>query len=335
MLLIGDHNRDGVAHTTKQHCKSSKEDVLEPIVVKAQKLVEHEGHPHTQDYDDMTQEFVMTVISDYHACLCAKGPMPDHTMETSLLDASWAQAHKVTGVNLACSPQLAKLIGNSFFFHGQLKTKLHPLVKAMFGFHSSQSKNVIKKNQALVEGLKEGTNFAFKHMSADEDGQWGFLKAPLIQKIINTMWFANKHDDGVVFHDYFKPFPLLALALVLVAIECCIDEWVTGTQTDIPFTIQEYHGAYKSHLKCLHVFKDATKQYNALPGICARLYEVGWCVSQLCYLLMIIIKSLMYHSIHSGAGPLSAPAKVTVSACIIATAIKEYEDGMTTKDKSD
>ncbi|KAI5986585.1 hypothetical protein EDC04DRAFT_2581754 [Pisolithus marmoratus] len=116
-------------------------------------------------------------------------------------------------------------------------------------------------------------------MSANEDGLQGFLKALLIQKIVNTMWFVNKHDNGVVFHNYFKLFPLLALALVLVAIECCIDEWVTGTQTDIPFTIQEYHGVYESHLKCLCACEDAMKLYNALPSICTRLYDVGWCVS--------------------------------------------------------
>ncbi|KAI6012380.1 hypothetical protein EDC04DRAFT_2609504 [Pisolithus marmoratus] len=169
-------------------------------------------------------------------------------------------------------------------------------------------------NWALVEGLKEGTNFTFKHMSAEEDRHWGFLKAPLIQKIVNTMWFATKHDNGVVFHTYFKPFPYPALALVLVVIECCIDEWVMGTRMDIPFTIQEYHGAYKSHLKCLRAFEDATKLYSILPGICMRLYETG--------------------HIHSGAGPLSAPTKATVSACVIATTIREHEDGSTTEDES-
>ncbi|KAI6102422.1 hypothetical protein EDD16DRAFT_1479414, partial [Pisolithus croceorrhizus] len=157
------------------------------------------------------------------------------------------------------------------------KLKLCPLVKAMFRFHSSQSRSAIKKNQTLAEGLKEGTNFAFKvwhSLFAYHNGQRGFLKAPLIQKVINTMWFANKHDNGVVFHKHFKPFPYLALALVLAVIECCIDEWMTGTQMDIPFTIQEYCGAYESHLKCLQAFEDATKTYNILPAICSKLYEV-------------------------------------------------------------
>ncbi|KAI6028041.1 hypothetical protein BKA83DRAFT_48133, partial [Pisolithus microcarpus] len=107
--------------------------------------------------------------------------------------------------------------------HGQLKTKVHPLVEAMFGFHSSQSKGVIKKNQILAENLKEGTNFTFKVCHSWITHQ---TIAPIIQKIINMMWFANKHNDGVLFHNHFKPFPYLALALVLAAIECCIDEWM-------------------------------------------------------------------------------------------------------------
>ncbi|KAI6016660.1 hypothetical protein PISMIDRAFT_84684, partial [Pisolithus microcarpus 441] len=241
-----------------------------------QKLVEHEGRPHTRDYDDVTQEFMTTVIGDYRARLCAEAPMPHHAVETALLDASWARARKVTGVNLARTPQLAKLVtSRGSQVRGQLKSKLRPLVEAMFGFHSSQSKSAIKKNRTLAEGLKEGTNFAFKHMAPEEDGRRGFLKAPIIQKIVNTMWFANKHDDGVQFHNHFKPFPYPALALVLAGIECCIDEWMTGTRTDIPFTIQEYQSTYESHLNCLQAFEDATKTYNVLPGICTRLYEVG------------------------------------------------------------
>ncbi|KAI5996639.1 hypothetical protein EDC04DRAFT_2612767 [Pisolithus marmoratus] len=136
----------------------------------------------------------------------------------TLLDASWAQAHKVTGVNLAHTPQLAKLVHNGFFLYVDILFMDLGSPVTDHNFHSSQSKNAIKKNQALVEGLKEGTNFAFKHMSAEEDGQQGFLKVLLIQKIINTMWFVNKHDDRVVFHDYFKLFPLPALALVLAAV---------------------------------------------------------------------------------------------------------------------
>ncbi|KAI6017983.1 hypothetical protein BKA83DRAFT_4058549 [Pisolithus microcarpus] len=274
--MIRGYSGDNVVRTTKRRRDSSKEVVVVPVAVKAQKLVEHEGWPRTRDYDEVTQEFMTIAIGEYRARLCAEAPMPDHIMETSILNASWAWACKATQVNLTRTPQLAKIItSRGSQVHGQLKTKLRPLVEAIFGFHSSQTKSAIKKNRSLAESLKEGTNFAFKHMAADEDGRRGFLKAPLIQKIVNTMWFANKHDDGVVFHNHYHPFPYPTLALVLTAIECCIDEWMTGTRTDIPFTIQEYRGAYELHLKCLQVFEDATKTYNVLPAICTKLYEVG------------------------------------------------------------
>ena len=49
-------------------------------------------------------------IGDYRAQLCAEGPMPDHTQETAFLNKSWAKASQITGVNLARTPQLTKLV---------------------------------------------------------------------------------------------------------------------------------------------------------------------------------------------------------------------------------
>lgn len=40
----------------------------------------------------------------------------------------------------------------------------------------------------------------------------------IIQKAINTMWFQNKRDEGVVFTEMFKPIPVQAIAFVLTAV---------------------------------------------------------------------------------------------------------------------
>ena len=253
--------------------------------------------------------------------------MPDHTEESALLNTSWAEMFQNTGVNLVWTPQLAKLVSairavSVAYFHviqitncgsqvrSELKTKLCPLVEVVFKFHSSQTKSAIKKNCTLAEELKEGTNFAFKvggflcgvlalitdvggqHRALVQDEHCGFLKAPIIQKIINMMWFANKNDEGIKYHIWFKPFPLPALALVLTVvsvmlhhwvvtdvtsqIECCIDKWMTGTRTDMSFMVHDYHGGYDSHLKCLQDFDEVTKEFGVLKGICAKIYEDGW-----------------------------------------------------------
>ncbi|KIM54882.1 hypothetical protein SCLCIDRAFT_35172, partial [Scleroderma citrinum Foug A] len=234
-------------------------------IVKAQKLTEHEGRPRARDYDDVTQEFVITAVGDYQAHLCTECPMPNHAQETALLNASWAKACQITGINLVCTPQLSKLITiHGSQLRSELKAKVRPLVEVMFNFHSSQMKMAIKKNRMLAEELKEGASFAFKVQALLQDDRCGFLKAPVIQKTVNTMWFTNKTDEGIKHHTWFKPFPLPALALVLTAIECCIDEWMTGMQTDIPFTIQDYCAGYDSHLKCLQDFDKATKEFGVL-----------------------------------------------------------------------
>ena len=36
--------------------------------------------------------------------------MPDHAQETTFLNASWVKVSQITGVNLAWTPQLAKLV---------------------------------------------------------------------------------------------------------------------------------------------------------------------------------------------------------------------------------
>jgi len=50
---------------------------------------------------------------------------------------------------------------------------------------------------------------------------------------------------------------------------------MTGTQTDVAFTVHDYHVGYDSHFKCLQDFDEATKEYGVLKCICARIYEDG------------------------------------------------------------
>jgi hypothetical protein len=55
-------------------------------------------------------------------------------------------------------------------------------------------------------------------MSTTEANRKGLYRNKNIQKVINAMWFAKKLDEGVVYHEYFKPLPDVTLALVLTAV---------------------------------------------------------------------------------------------------------------------
>ncbi|KAG2354270.1 hypothetical protein BDR07DRAFT_1306496, partial [Suillus spraguei] len=106
----------------------------------------------------------------------------------------------------------------------------------------------------------------------------GVYKTELLQEGINLMWFMNWNDEGVIHHKYFNFFPVRALALVLTAIECCINEWLQGIKEDIKFTSATYGAVYNSHLGSLLCFDERTAPYKLLERICTNLHDIGWYV---------------------------------------------------------
>ncbi|KZP29136.1 hypothetical protein FIBSPDRAFT_728048 [Athelia psychrophila] len=112
---------------------------------------------------------------------------------------------------------------------------------------------------------------------SDEDAEpnVGIYEAGIIQKGVNIVFFNDKKDEGVLYEQFYKPFPEVGLALILTAIECCIDEWSTGSQTLKKFTSDEYSVIYDEHMSGLADFDENTKEYGLLPLLLSRLYNNG------------------------------------------------------------
>lgn len=121
---------------------------------------------------------------------------------------------------------------------GELKTKVKPLIEMMYEFAPGESREDIAANRALAEDLLDHSGFYYKVCSIPDnhcrtcliplyhaqnlEDRKGLLQNPLIQRVVNMMWFQNKNDEGVVFSDYFNPIPIPALALVLTAVRPCV-----------------------------------------------------------------------------------------------------------------
>jgi hypothetical protein len=110
------------------------------------------------------------------------------------------------------------------------------------------------------------------------------------------VWFKNRKDDGAKLTNIYKPFPRVALALILTAvsiipnpltaffqlmnpklfkIENCIDEWADGTHTVVPFTQDAYEDIYTEHLEELNRFDEFTKVLKILPSLLQELHDEG------------------------------------------------------------
>ncbi|KAG1750475.1 uncharacterized protein EDB91DRAFT_1244056 [Suillus paluster] len=213
------------------------------------------------DFDDVSKEILVTA------------PFPDNlAVETKLAKAAWHEACQIKGINVKLMPLVVKMfLTRTSQVHGELKTKMRSLTGSFFGFRTSNSNDVIRQNRDLAESLKDGSVFAFKDWASKK----GIYKTELLQLGINVMWFANHHDEGVIYHKYFNPMPVEVIALVLTTIECCIDKWLQRLKEDIKFTLATYGTVYHDHFGSLQHFNERTAPYKLLERIRINLHDTA------------------------------------------------------------
>ncbi|KAJ7186338.1 hypothetical protein GGX14DRAFT_581118 [Mycena pura] len=258
----------------------------------AQKINDHQGPARAQDYDETTQELLRIANVWIRGYLATQDPFPDHATEVKMIAKR--------------GPQM----------RGELKTKVRALVELVFGFDSGQNRKNVRKNRELAEDLKVEYGYTYLVFHRDIAERKGIYRAKIIQKAANVMWFSNRRDEGVILHELFGPvLPKPTFALILTAIECCIDEWLTGIKTDTAFTAADYAAAYRKALESLERFEKKTAPRNILENILTRVHNIG--------------------RFHSGAQPIASdiPAVPSLSLAAIEAAIKEFdEDSVTESD---
>lgn len=129
--------------------------------------------------------------------------------------------------------------------------KFATLVENMFKFKTSQSHASISYNARRSQELLRDMTFIYLNPRTGRDP----YRHPIIQRAIDTTWFCNKDANGVVYHEYFSPMPVLVIALTLTVIECCIDEWSDGTRRDTSWDDQKFQTVYDSHVSSLLYFQ--------------------------------------------------------------------------------
>lgn len=149
-----------------------------------------------------------------------------------------------------------------------------------------------------------GSIFVFE----DPSSKSGIYKTELLQQGINGMWFLNRGDEGVIYHKYFDPIPIKTIALVLTAIECCVDEWLQGIKEDIKFTSASYGAVYNHHLRSLQRFDEHTAPYKLLSKIRTNLHDTA-----------------RFHAGVASLNPLSATSQGHIDDAAFEDAIQEYQ----------
>ncbi|KAG1774494.1 hypothetical protein EV702DRAFT_1280597 [Suillus placidus] len=225
------------------------------------------------DFDDVTKDLLATAISIYRCLIVTRVPFPQTLIvETKIAKEAWHEASNLADLTVQLTPLLVKMMTRrTSHVCGELKTKMRALTSSHFGFRTSRSTAAIKQNRDLAESLKDESRFVFK----DWEMKSGIYKTELIQAAVNDMWFANCNDEGVIHGRYFEPLPVEIIALILMAIECCIDEWITGVKEDIKFSSNAYSSVYVGHLSSLQCFNERTSAYKLLGKIADNILDIA------------------------------------------------------------
>ena len=59
-------------------------------------------------------------------------------------------------------------------------------------------------------------------------------------------------------------------------IENCINEWLDGTHTIIPFSQDVYESVFTEQMEELNRFDEYTKALQVLPNLLQDLHDEGW-----------------------------------------------------------
>jgi hypothetical protein len=123
---------------------------------------------------------VLSIAIPLYRCkVVTAHPFADNVVLSGLAKEAWAEACEKTEIFVepnvtvlkmvrhtlmvfAVFPPPAQLAGRASHVRGELKTKVRPLVAAMYGFDSGIHKKSVCKNCQLAESLKEKYGFVYK-----------------------------------------------------------------------------------------------------------------------------------------------------------------------------
>jgi len=203
-----------------------------------------------------TSDAVMRVARPLYRCyLSCKDAFPSPYEEEEWVAAVWSEACARSGESLRPLPQDEGFLDKSTKLLINMKMKIMHAVESLYGFDTSRAPDIISHNARLAQALL--TNMAFIYREPNVGGiPHHPYRHPIIQKAINITWFQNKDSDGIVFHEYFTPIPIQAIALVLTVIECCINDWTDGTRRASSWDEGRYKTVYHSHISSLNELRD-------------------------------------------------------------------------------
>ncbi|KAF8875513.1 hypothetical protein BD779DRAFT_1389646, partial [Infundibulicybe gibba] len=229
--------------------------------------------PKAADYDESEKVVINLANEIYRTMLATENAFPTHEKEVDFVKDAWEHAFEMAKLEpVPLSTDIFRVIrGRGSQLRGEAKTKLIPLVEAVYGFDAGRGRKSIRANRKLAALLKHEKGYLYKFLGNKKTPRAGLYKNPIIRKGICALWFTNDQDEGIEYSDLFNPMPICAIALILTAVECVINMWTTGIKRSVAFHSVDYRPIYIYHIEQLEIFGQYTQERNLLGKLRKRL----------------------------------------------------------------
>ncbi|KAI0746149.1 hypothetical protein C8Q76DRAFT_665579 [Earliella scabrosa] len=227
-----------------------------------------------RDYEPRAQAILNRAITLYKANLTTKNAYPDKLMEKIWAKKAWAQAAQDLRIDLAPDDRVIELITRyTWNLRSEYKTAARAFVQASYGFKSAPHAASAEANfnETRADFLLKNRRFTYK----DPEQLDGLYEAPIIQMVVNKIYYKKPADDGIIHQDLYRHFPLAGIALALTAIQCAICEWKTGVFNSVRFDEGAYGTVYAEHVAKLEELEAKSEQDKIVTDIGRQIARTG------------------------------------------------------------
>nr|VWO99054.1 Cytochrome P450 51 [Ganoderma boninense] len=226
--------------------------------------------PRVADYETDARHILLQAIPIFKSLVSSEDAYPD-----KLTEMTWAKQAWWKPLTSWISNLHPTITAYSWHLRGEVKTAARSLVETVYRFRSSGQAEIQLRNRERVAALRKDDAFVYRKRGPTADDHEGLYEADIIQQMANRIYFKDKKDDGVVLQGRYSPFPIVAFALIITAVECAIDEWTDGSFTKVPFTEDKYSPVYRHHLRELRQYEAASDDLHIVTRLCQWIYEDG------------------------------------------------------------
>ncbi|KAF5328972.1 hypothetical protein D9611_013502 [Ephemerocybe angulata] len=210
------------------------------------------------DFEGLGKAILNDAITSFRVRCATQYPFPDKSgMRDERASQSWIDfcGKRELKMNYTTEPGWNVAASGT----GQTKTVARP-IEAMYGISSGFPKREVRDK---VEALLDSISFVHENWNLPASLDPGRCQ--------------QGTDEGPTHAAFSREnqVPKPTVALVLTAIECVLDEWVSGEHVEVQFSANSYHAKYDQHIATLEAFDENTAEDRILPRLLEHILKVS------------------------------------------------------------